>query len=525
MAADVTAASRSAVAPSPAPTPHLQGDGWLPRLTDELNRPVSTLFCVAGWLASSGLFVALVGIFRGPSNVDIDESIYSTWAIAHGHIACAYPAVGIPSSPPIAPLYPLLSGGIAAAVRIGHSSPFPSTAALGPDCHNYFKAMNRWNVMAKATIPTTWVGCVCWLALMAGVIVWLRASGRGRRGWEPLTLIAVAALLPVWMCVQTVFHPQDLLALGLALCALGCARRDRWLAAGVLCALAILSQQFALLVAAPLFVVAPAAKRISLAGAAFVTAAIVVLPLTVMTADHALRAITLGSGDNPSAGGTVLWETHAFGVAAVLLYRVAPIAVSVALSWWVVRRLGLGALQPIPLLSLVAVSLGLRLVFEANLFSYYFMALAVSLALLEVTRGSIRRSVVAWLVVLTLVTCRLSQFPFGLTKWGAYMQNDAIPLVIGASAMLAILLYLVRGGDRRNLWPWVAVAAVDLFTLVPGGNAFSAGHVIWFWQVVLVVPGILLAAEPLTNSLRRGTKSSGVPVEPALTGSASGGEV
>ena len=41
--------------------------------------------------------------------------------------------------------------------------------------------------------------------------------------------------------------------MGLALCAMACARRDRWIGAGILVALAVLSQQFALLVAAPSF--------------------------------------------------------------------------------------------------------------------------------------------------------------------------------------------------------------------------------------------------------------------------------
>ncbi len=483
------------------------GNRWLPALTDELNRPLSNWFCVLGWFAAAGLFVALVAIFLGPSTTDVDESTFSTWAIQHGQIACAYPAVNEPNEPPVAPLYPLLAAGIAVVTQIGHGSPFPSAAALGPNCQSADTAMHRWNFRSAALTPTTWIGLVGWLALMAGIIAWLRASGRGRTRWEPLTLLVVAALLPVWMCVQSYFHPQDLLALGLALSAMACARRDRWLGAGILCALAVLSQQFALLVAVPLLLVAPAVKRVSFAGAAVVTGAVVVLPLTVMTSGHALRAITLGSGDNPSEGGTVFWETHANGVAAVLLFRVAPIALSLVLSWWVARRLGPRALQPVPLLSLVAVSLGFRLVFEANLFAYYYMALTVCLVLLDVTRGSIRRTMVAWLACMTVVVCRGSDLPFGVTKWGAYMENRLIPLVIGGVAIMAILWQIRHGDDRRNVWPLVAVAAVDFFTLLPGGNAFSAAHVIWFWQIVLVVPGILLAAQPLWSTM----KLSGTP--------------
>ena len=161
----------------------------------------------------------------------------------------------------------------------------------------------------------------------------------------------------------------------------------------------------------------------------------------------------------------MLWYVHLSGTPGMLLYRVAPLVASLALSWWVSRRLGPGALQPLAMLSLVAVSLGLRLVFEANFYSYYFMALAVALVLLEATAGSIRRTVVAWLAALGLWICRLAPVPFGVNTWGLYLQNDLIPLVIGVLAMLGVLVQLRRGGDRRNLGPWLALAAVDLVTL------------------------------------------------------------
>ena len=206
---------------------------------------------------------------------------------------------------------------------------------------------------------------------------------------------------------------------------------------------------------------------------------IVVLPLTVLTAGRVFRAIALGTGDNTSKGGTVLWETHAHGVAGVLLYRVAPIVVSALLSWWAVRRLGQRSLDPVPLMALVAVSLGLRLVFEESLNTYYFMALTVTLVLLEATRGSIRRTVVAWLVALTVVICRISFLPFGRTRLGPYFQTGIVPLVLGSAVVLAFVVQLLRRGDSRNLWPWAAVAAVEVFFVLPGGAnriRCRAGH-------------------------------------------------
>ena len=398
----------------------------------------------------------------------------------------------------------MLSGGVAAITHIGHSVAFPSAATLGPGCDDAFVAMQRWSVHAGAVSPTTWIGCVGWIALMAGVVAWLRASGRGRCGWEPATLVVLACLPSVWNCVQLAFHPQDLLATGLALAAMACACRERWIGAGILVALAVLSQQFALLVAAPLLVLAPARRRIPYAGAALATGALVSLPLLVMTHGHALHALTLGTvRDEDSIGGTVLWELHLQDAPAVLVYRIAPIAVAVALSWWVARRLGPAALRPATLLSVMAISVGLRLVFEQNLFAYYFMALAVLVVLLDVARGYVRSSTVAWLTAVVLVFCFLRGVTFGSLGLGGYVRSLE-PLLFLAPAIALMLLQVPRGRGTRNLLPWLGVAMCALLTWPGHAPPFGLQSVAWFWQVALVVTGIMLAAGPLLADMRRG---------------------
>jgi hypothetical protein len=460
------------------------------RVKSWLATPLSKWWCAFGWCAATALCVGIVALLGGPSSIDKQESVYGTWAIAHGQMACSYPAVSLPGYPPVAPLYLLLSGGISATVNIGHAVPFPSAATLGPGCNKIFTAMDSWSVHSGASGPTLWIGCIGWLTLMVGVVAWLRASGRGRCGWEPATLVFVACLPPVWMCIETVFHPQDLMALGLALCAMACAHRGRWISAGILVALAVFTQQFALLVAAPLLVLAPAKRRIPYAMAALITGAVVAVPLLIVTAGRALRAITIGTGNSPSSGGTVLWQLHLYGAQAVLLSRVTPILVSVALSWWVLRRLGPGALQPVILTSIVAVSLGLRLAFEQNMFSYYFMALAVSLVLLDAVRGSVRNSTVAWLAAVALVFCLSRglawQVPLGLVT--------LIPLLIVAPALLVTLFRVLRGSNTRNLLPWLGVAACAFLTWPDHVDPLNLLLLTWFWQVALVIPGIMLAA-------------------------------
>jgi len=290
---------------------------------------------------------------------------------------------------------------------------------------------------------------------------------------------------------------------------MACARRGHWIGAGILVALAVLSQQFALLVAAPLLVLAPANRRLSYAGAALTTGALVDLPFLAVSGGHALRAIALGTGNTPSIGGTVLWELHLYGASAVLLSRVTPVIVSLGLSWWVSRRLGPAALQPVALMSVVAVSLGLRLVFEQNLFAYYFMALAVSLVLLDVVRGYLRSSLVAWLVAVALVFCFRPGNAFEWVRWGGYVQNY-VPLLVLAPALVVILLRVLRGEVDRSLLPWLGVAACALLTWPGHFDSLSPLHIGWLWQVILVVPGLILAAGPLLADIAPGKTQPGL---------------
>ena len=135
--------------------------------------------------------------------------------------------------------------------------PFPSQHALGVNCANGYDKMYRWAHSSYAIFPTIGLGYASWFVLLAGVITLLRVSGRGRSGWEIFGVVAVAFTPVVWMPLLDDYHPQDLVALGLILAAIACIGHGRWFLAGLLLGLAVTSQQFTLLVLAPLFVVAP----------------------------------------------------------------------------------------------------------------------------------------------------------------------------------------------------------------------------------------------------------------------------
>ena len=150
------------------------------------------------------------------------------------------------------------------------------------------------------------------------------------------------------------------------------------------------------------------------------------------------------------------------------------------------------------------------MVFEANLIFYYFMAMAVAVVLLEVTRGSIRPTAVAWLAGLTAVSCSPFRPALRRNDVGHAPSNTTlvpiliggvVPILIGGVALLTVLIHLNRGGRRRDVWPWAAIAVLDLIVLLLQ-NAFNAEHGLWLWQIVLVVPGLVRVVDRCASLVR-----------------------
>ncbi len=436
---------------------------------------------------ASALFVLLVQCLGGFSGNDTFESVFSTWAIGHGQVACAFPK-GFRVT---APLYPLVSGGIVAIAHVGHTVPFPPRRAMGSRCDRAFIAINTWSAQARVLVTTLRIAYLGWLVLLAGAVSLLRATGRGRRGWEPATVIVLACLPPVWTCVESTFHPEDLMAMGFALAATACALRGSWRSCGVLIALACLSQQYALLVAVPLLVVAPRNRRVAYGAAAAITLAAIALPLSVFSAGSATHSIFFGTGSTGGIGGSFLSDLGLHGTPLLILSRITPLVLTAIIAWWAVRATGPAAFGPVALVSLVAVSLSLRLVFEQQIFEYYFMALSVSLLLLDVVRGQVRRSLIAWLIVVPTAFVGEIVLPGSLGK--------VVPWVAVGLALLALIDGARTGRTPGQLLPWAGVLAAALLTWQTTWSLPA-----WFWQAALVIPGVVLAARPLLAEVRRG---------------------
>ena len=456
-----------------------------------------------GWCLSIGVFFGVVIAAGGPGIGDAWETIYGTWAVAHGQFGCMYP----PRPPAIftyaAPVYPLLSGGITAIAQVGHGVAFPSGAALGHNCAKAVPAMIHWSQKGGGIVPTLRAGYLSWLVLMAGLVWLLRATVRGRSGWEPTTLLIVAVLPPVWLSYEQFFHPQDIVAMGFALFSMGCAMRNQWIGAGVLIALATFTQQWALLVAVPLLVVAPGADRVRYVIGAAISAATISIPILVLASSPAASYLFVGSGNSVGIGGTLIWEWRLHGIPLLFVSRILPLLGSLLLSIYVVRRVGpIAARQPTLLLSLVGVSLALRLVFEQNIFAYYYLALAVTLVLLDVVRGRIRETLVAWLIMVSLVFTEDT-----IIVWRQVWGRDArhwIPAIVIAVAALLILRSVRRHRVGWSVAMWGAVIVTALLKWPESSDPIS--HPLgaaWVWQVILVAIGTVLAAGPLVAELRQ----------------------
>ena len=231
------------------------------------------------------------------------------------------------------------------------------------------------------------------------------------------------------------------------------------------------------------------------------TAAAGLLILLVFSSRTALDAALFGTG-NSGGRGTVLSELHLSGGLLVFASRIVPLGLSLVLAWLVLQKLGPRTLEPVPLLAVMALSLSLRLVFEQALYGYYLMAVSVLLVLLDVMGRRIRGSLVAWLLLLTLVyvegpttsTATLSRAPWG------YHAQETLPAVVLVLALLVVALKLSRHGFRVDVVPWL-ILVIGTILAWPSVHDPLSGHVTGpYWQIIVVSWAILLALVPLRTA-------------------------
>ncbi len=481
-------------------------------LGSALRRNIPFRWCALGWLVASIWFFFLLDLLGGPTESDAAESVYQTWLLSHGNLGCAYPVMlghyhvmdlAVPFALS-APLYPILSGAAAWLLRIGSRVPFPATATMGKGCRLVFERLFHWSVTSNSILPTIRLSYLVWPILLISVVVFLKSTGRGKTLFEPMALLIVATIPALLECFADYFHPQDVLAIALAIASATLASRRRWLLAGLLMGLAVTAQQFALLVAVPLFVLALGRERFRFAAAGLASAAVIDVPLIVATHGRALHSILFGSSRVGSAirstGGTVLWEANLHGGALLAISRFLPIVLSALVAWAARKTMGAGATEPIPLVCIAGICLDLRLAFEDNLFGYYFMAVAVVLVLADIAMGRIRGSVLAWLGLECLAFNPVHLgFYSNMTSWDRQL-HQMLPIVVYAVMALTLLFDVAKRKVIGYKLIWMLVATLAGESQLWGRLAPILTMPNWAWQSILVPASLTLFFQLLMDA-------------------------
>lgn len=241
------------------------------------------------------------------------------------------------------------------------------------------------------------LGVASWLVLALGGLALLRAAGADSLPRQAALLAFLAFLPAASSAIVQLYHPQDVVGLGLALAALSQTLRHRWILAGVLFGIALLCKQFSVLLLLPALAAAPASRsRIRLGGTAALVVAAGLLPFLAVAPRTTLDNLSgFGSGGAVS-GLTVLTLAGVTGGIASAVARDAPVVFALVVCLWAARRPGRPASGPVGLVALALVCTSSRLVFESVVFPYYLLAPSVLFLLLDlVARRSPHRSL-AW---------------------------------------------------------------------------------------------------------------------------------
>jgi hypothetical protein len=242
------------------------------------------------------------------------------------------------------------------------------------------------------------VAILAWVVMAIGAVSLLRAAGI-EPGWPEIGLSWAMAILPAASnSIVQLFHPQDLLCLGLALAAMAEVLRRRWVAAGLLFGLALVTKQFALLILIPSLVAVPTWRtRGRLLATSAAIAAVIVAPFFVVaprrTFDDLLGIGTAGA----VKGATVVGRLHVSSGVESALARGVPIAFAIGLGVWALRRARVVELSPVQVIGLTLACLAGRLVFESVIIPYYLLATSVVVLVLDLAGRRLPSRSLTWI--------------------------------------------------------------------------------------------------------------------------------
>ena len=298
--------------------------------------------CVLGWCLATGIFFGGIAVPGGTAVGDAYLIIYPTWAVSHGPVRVHVPR----PTQRVSPAWP---------PRFTHSSPGPADLSLGSAAAHPSRPGPRW-ATTVTRLSSAWCGGPRAVARLPNTSdrirgvdrpdgglssCWCGPPGVAARAGSPQPSSSWRAFPRFGIASRCMHTLKIVVAMGFALAAMACALRSQWAAAGVLVVLAILTQQFALLVAIPLFVIAPASRKLPFIIGGAVRRSI------VSTAAHRRDVGERQSTHFPRYGqrgrhrrDRRLGDPHPNWGAALSRVPSTPPGIGVALSWYVVRRLG-----------------------------------------------------------------------------------------------------------------------------------------------------------------------------------------
>gem|GEM_PF-1405773 len=364
------------------------------------------LVSLALLVAAAACYVGIVAARSGPpAGGDTTPLTSVTSALADGDLRVAASVESLPNPPG----YPLLAAPFVAAFPATVGAPTWCTPpARFPAPRVGARQVARPGVVecgsnsVVASLPPWYraqglLGVASWLVLALGALAVLRAARADSVAREAGLLAFLAFLPAASSAIVQLYHPQDIVSLGLALAGLAQTLRSRWGLAGVLFGAAVLTKQFALLLLLPALVAAPDRRsRWTTAGAATAVFVVGLAPFLVVDPRATLENLSGFSAGGAAAGQTVLSLAGVHGTVASAVARDAPVLFAVAVCAWAVRRPDLSVARPRMLVALALVCAGSRLVFESVVFPYYLLAASVLVLLLDLVARRSPHWSLAW---------------------------------------------------------------------------------------------------------------------------------
>jgi hypothetical protein len=376
------------------------------------HRAISVVLLVA----AAGCYVGIVTIRQGPpSGGDTVPLVAVTTDLASGQLHAAASEAALPNPPG----YGLLTAPLVWALRplVGSSNwcttttraaslrlepAFQHDPTFAEDVGECGSLARRANGTTGDPLPPWYrsqgvLGLLAWLVLAVGSLELLSAGASSTPGRQ-VGLLAFLAFLPAASsAVVQLYHPQDIVSLGLGLVGLAQTLRRRWVLAGALFGAAFLTKQFAVLLLVPALAAAPGmVERLRMAIAATVVFAAGLLPFLASDPRATLDNLSGFSAGGAVAGSTVLSLAGVSGGGASAVARDAPVIFAVVVCLWARRRLGPMLGRPQALVALALACVGSRLVFESVIFPYYLLAASVLFFMLDLVARRCPYLSLAW---------------------------------------------------------------------------------------------------------------------------------